>query len=154
LVGTVANRSGIGAKVRAHATIGGKPFWQVREVRAGGAYGGSLVSHFGLGDAAMVDTLRIEWPSGTVQELHDVLPKQVLTVIEPPRLLAGLSNGIPQFYLKGGRGFQYEIDSSPDLSAWTSNNVVTITNLSSIAQIVDPNPPSASRFYRLRQIAP
>jgi hypothetical protein len=36
--------------------------------------------HFGLGDATKVDTLRIEWPSGTVQELKDVPANQILTV--------------------------------------------------------------------------
>jgi hypothetical protein len=35
-VGTVANRSAIGAKVRVHATIGGKAFWQLREISNGG----------------------------------------------------------------------------------------------------------------------
>ena len=29
-------------------------------------------------------TVRIEWPSGTVQELRGVAVKQVLTVVEPP----------------------------------------------------------------------
>ncbi len=149
LVGTVANRSAIGAKVHVHATIGGKTFWQMREVRAGGAYGGSLVSHFGLGDATNADIVRIEWPSGLVQEFPNVAAKQILTYTEPPRLLATTTGGVPQFSLKGGRGFQYEIDSSPDLSAWSSNSTVTITNLNGIAQIVDPNPPASDqRFYR------
>ena len=154
LVGTAANRSAIGAKVRVHAAIGGKTFWQMREVRSGGAYGGSLVSHFGLGDATNVDDLRIEWPSGTVQELHDVSPKQILTVTEPPRLMAAMTNGVPQFSFKGGRGFTYEIDSSPDLLTWASNSVVTITNLNGTAQIVDTNPPTTRRFYWLKQLAP
>jgi hypothetical protein len=36
LIGTVSNRSAIGAKVRVHATVGGKGFWQVREISTGG----------------------------------------------------------------------------------------------------------------------
>jgi hypothetical protein len=28
--------------------------------------GGAMVAHFGLGDAANADAMRIEWPSGTV----------------------------------------------------------------------------------------
>ena len=38
LVGTVSNRSAIGAKVRVHATIGGKTFWQMREINTGGGW--------------------------------------------------------------------------------------------------------------------
>ena len=150
LVGTASNRSAIGAKVRVHATIGGKTFWQMREINGGGGYNSQpLLAHFGLGDATNVDTLRIEWPSGSVQELHDIAPKQILTITEPPRLMATMTNGVPQFSLKGARGFQYEIDSSSDLSSWSSNSMVTITSLNGIAQIVDPNSPALKqRFYR------
>ncbi len=116
LVGTVANRSAIGTKVRVHATIGGKSFWQLREVTTGGGrWVQPLVAHFGLGDATNVDTLRIEWSSGTVQEFHNFTPKQILPPFyEPPRLMAGITNGVPQFFMKGGRNLQYEIDSSTD----------------------------------------
>ena len=155
LIGTVSNRAAIGAKVRVQATIGGKTFWQLREVNTGDGYcANQLDPHFGLGDATNIDALRIEWPSGCVQEFHNVPPRQILSVIEPPRLLATMTNGVPQFSLKGGRSFQYEIDSSPDLSAWTSNSVVTVTNLNGIAPIVDNNPPTATRFYRVKQLNP
>ena len=150
LVGTVSNRSAIGAKVRVHATIGGKTFWQMREINTGGGWNSvPLVAHFGLGDATNADIVRIEWPSGLVQEFQNVAPKQILTYTEPPRLLATTTGGVPQFSLKGGRGFHYEIDSSTDLSTWSSNSTVTITNLNGIAQIVDTNAPASDqRFYR------
>jgi uncharacterized repeat protein (TIGR03803 family) len=150
LVGTVSNRSAIGAKVRIHATIGGKTFWQMREINTGDGFSaGPLDAHFGLGDATNVDTLRIEWPSGTVQEFHNIAPKQILTITEPPRLLPTSTAGVPQFSLKGGRGFQYDIESSPDLLVWSSIVTVTITNLNGISQIIDTNPPApGQRFYR------
>ena len=108
-----------------------------------------LVAHFGLGDATNVDTLRIEWPSGTVQEFPNVAAKQTLTITEPPRLLTTSTGGVPQFSLKGGRGFQYEIDSTPDLATWSAIGTVTITNFNGMALIVDPNPPASDqRFYR------
>ena len=152
LVGTVANRSAIGAKVRVHATIGGKTFWQLREINAGGGWDlQPLVAHFGLGDATNVDILRIEWPSGTVQEFQNIAVRQIQTITEPSRLVAAVANGTPQFSMKGGRGFQYEVDSSPDLSAWSAIGTVTITNLDGTAQIVDTNAPTISRFYRLKQ---
>jgi hypothetical protein len=153
LVGTVANRSALGAKVRAHATIGGKTFWQLRELNGGGGYGPEpLVAHFGLGDATNVDTLRIQWPSGTVQELTNVAPRQLLTITEPPRLHASITNGLPQFSLKGGRGFQYDIQASTDLQTWAPIATITITNLNGTAQIVDTNTPAFNRrFYRAAQ---
>jgi hypothetical protein len=68
LRGTLANRSGLGAKVRVRAVIGGAPKWQMRELRTATCYGGhdALVAHFGLGGAATVDSVRVEWPGGTV----------------------------------------------------------------------------------------
>jgi hypothetical protein len=38
--------------------------------------------HFGLGKDAVVAELRVDWPSGTVQNLKDVLADQILTVRE------------------------------------------------------------------------
>src|SRR6185503_11041369 len=71
LRGTASNRSAIGSKVRVKATIAGVPRWQMREIGGGGGYGGpnALEAHFGLGDAAAADSVRIEWPSGLV-EIH------------------------------------------------------------------------------------
>jgi hypothetical protein len=151
LVGTVANRSAIGAKVRVKATIGGKTFWQLREINSSG--GGNnvapLVAHFGLGQATNVEVLRIEWPSGTVQELQGVAARQILTITEPPRLSASRTNGVSQFSLKGGRGFRYDIQASKDLAIWSAAGTVTITNFSGTARFVDTNATvSAHQFYR------
>ncbi|HLX12166.1 MAG TPA: CRTAC1 family protein [Bacteroidota bacterium] len=65
LTGTASNRSAIGAKVRIKATINGNSFWQLREVPAQTGYNSqTLTLHFGLGDAATVDSIKVEWPSG------------------------------------------------------------------------------------------
>ena len=150
LVGTVANRSAIGAKVRVHATIGGKSFWQLREITTGGGrWVQPLVAHFGLGNATNVDTMRIEWPSGTVQEFQNVAPKQILTITEPPRLNAAMRNSVPQFSLHGGRGLQYNIQTSADLTSWSTIGSVVVTNMSGLVQIVDTNTSSTAHgFYR------
>ncbi len=151
LVGTVSNRSAIGARVRVRAFYRGAERWQLRQITGGGGWGSQqeLRANFGLGDATNAATVRIEWPSGTVQEFQDVAPRQILTITEPPRLLASATNGLQQFYLKGGRGFQYEIDSSPDLYHWSTAGTLTITNLSGTAMIIDTNPPASDqRFYR------
>jgi ASPIC and UnbV/FG-GAP-like repeat len=69
LTGTMSNRSGLGAKVRVRAVVGGQPRWQLREIEACSGYGGhnALEAHFGLGDASIVDSLVVEWPSGIRQ---------------------------------------------------------------------------------------
>jgi uncharacterized repeat protein (TIGR03803 family) len=150
LVGTVSNRSAIGAKVRVHATISGKTFWQMREINTGDGFSaGPLDAHFGLGDATNVDSVRIEWPSGIVQEFQNVTPKQILTITEPPRLMVNVTNGAPQFSLKGGRFMQYDILASADLLGWSPVGAVTITNLNGTAQVVDAGAAGSDwRFYR------
>jgi hypothetical protein len=83
-VGTVSNRSGIGARVRVKASIGGHPVWQMREVSGSDGYASqNLDQHFGLGDATVVDSVVVRWPSGTVQVLGGVAVDQRLEVTEP-----------------------------------------------------------------------
>ncbi len=68
LVGMSSNKSAIGAKVRVKA----RGFWQMREVSAQNTFNGMnmLNVHFGFGItgpvALILDTLKIEWPSGVV----------------------------------------------------------------------------------------
>jgi hypothetical protein len=88
LNGQASNRSGIGAKIRVKATIAGRDLWQMREM-TGNGYSQTcpgLVAHFGLGDAAKADIVRVEWPSGNVPELTDVTAGQagqaLLTITE------------------------------------------------------------------------
>lgn len=84
LTGTVSNVPGIGARVEAFATIGGTPVRQMRERHSQSGYNSAADPrlHFGLGDAAVVDSLVVAWPSGLVETLHDVAADQVLEVVE------------------------------------------------------------------------
>ena len=79
--GTVSNRDGIGARI----TLEANGRTQIREVTAGASNSSQnmLPAHFGLGNADVVDEIRVQWPSGKVQTLHDISPNQVLTVVEP-----------------------------------------------------------------------
>ena len=150
-VGTRSNRSAIGAKVRVKATIQGRTFWQLRQISSGSGWGGCpLDAHFGLGNATNVESLRIEWPSGTVQEFQNVGARQHLTITEPSRLVpAGASADHPQgLTLEGGRNMQYDIQASTNLTDWSPLNTITITNLDGRTLISDPSAPSGSRFYR------
>jgi hypothetical protein len=151
-IGTVSNRAAIGTKLRVRATIRGKTFWQVREVNQGGGHS-SLppVVHFGLGDATNVDAVRIEWPSGFVQEFPNVPVKRTLTITEPPRLSVLQTGGLPQIILKGGRDFQYDLQISEDLHKWASLGIVTVTNARGLFKAIDSPPFTSRRFYRAVQ---
>ena len=144
-VGTASNRAGLGAKVRIHATLAGQSRWQLRQIDGGdGTSGGSLDAHFGLGDATIIDTLRIEWPSGIVQELHDVAPRQLLTVQEPTRLQA-LGAGVVR--IQSWRSMVFDVQASNDLQQWSP--LTTVTNLTGPLEFTDPRAASqGSRFYR------
>jgi enediyne biosynthesis protein E4 len=151
-VGTRSNRSAIGAKVRVKATIGSKTFWQLREITTGNGWNqNALEAHFGLGNATNLETLRIEWPSGTVQEFSNVPARQYLTVTEPSRLVPTGASHPPQFKLEGGRNLRYDVLTSTNLTDWSLLDTVTIMDLNGAALITDTNAPAASRFYRAVQ---
>jgi hypothetical protein len=69
-VGRRGNRDGIGARI----TVRTGTLSQVREVkRTLSIYSASDPrAHFGLGDAAKADLVRVEWPGGKVDEFRDV----------------------------------------------------------------------------------
>ena len=97
--------------------------------------------------------MRIEWPSGTVQELTNVAAQQFLTVTEPggePRFAATLDNGQVQLTLTGKQGSRYAIETSTSLPNWTSAGLtVTVTNQSGAVTFPTPGATNgAQRFYR------
>lgn len=158
LVGTASNRSAIGAKVRVKATIRGQTIWQMREISgnsAGSGGGGGLLAHFGLGDAATVETIRIEWPSGAVQELKNAPVKQTLTIAEhqegvttEPSLGATRSaEGAVKLTLTGQTKLLYVFQASTNLMQWTKLGVRT--NLTGTVEFTDTAAAKyAQRFYR------
>lgn len=155
LEGTASNRAAIGAKVRVKATIGGQTFWQMREISGGSGHGSQndMRAHFGLGDAEKIEVLKIEWPSGIVQEFHALAAQQFLTVTEPPQLkILGLdSAGAAQFLLQGVTQRIYEIQQSIDLSVWTP--LTQITNVSRTMQFTDSaSKESTQRYFRALEV--
>jgi hypothetical protein len=102
-----------------------------------------------LGDATNVDIVRVEWPSGAVQELTNVAARQFLTIKEPSRLNAHYLAGPAEFYLslQGGRGLAYSIESSPDFVNWTP--LATLTNRTGIITLTNqPTVGERGRFFR------
>ncbi len=81
LQGTQSNRDAIGAKVE--AVIGPRTIYRQRK---GGC---SMMSTndprltIGVGDAKVIDTLTVRWPSGEVTTLKDVKTDQQQTLVEP-----------------------------------------------------------------------
>jgi len=150
LIGGPSNHAAIGAKVRLTTSIGGVQRWQMREISGGNGFcQNSLVAHFGLGSATNADVVRIEWPSGTVQELHNVGANQFLTITEPPGLqAAGLQpDGSFKMLLTGASGLRYDLQTSSNLALWTFWQ--TITNTSRTISITVSNATGfAQRFYR------
>ena len=80
LEGVQSNRSGIDARVE---FVTGS-VRQLRRVDGGGGYNSqnTLRIHFGMGGAAVVDTLRIRWPSGIVQDSLLVSGNQRISIRE------------------------------------------------------------------------
>ncbi len=80
LIGTKSNRNAIGARV----TLRASGLTQVEEVRAGDSYlsHSDRRLHFGLGRAAIIDQVRIQWPSGRVSTVNGVKPNRMITIRE------------------------------------------------------------------------
>ncbi len=157
LAGRASNRSAIGAKVHVLATIGGRTLWQMREITTGGGRNVQpLVAHFGLGDATNVDLVRIEWPSGIVQILTNVAPRQILNVVEhqargaqPPVLSAVTRppNGAVTFSASGDAGRVFLLEASTNLVNWMKLGVTS--NGTGSVSFTDTNAAKhVSRFYR------
>jgi hypothetical protein len=154
LIGSRSNRAAIGAKVRVRATINGQTFWQMREVSGGDGTMGqdSLHVTVGLGDATNADLVRIEWPSGTRQELRNVGANRFLAVKEPPVLSALGQNedGGFRLALMGGRGLPYTVEHSTNLLHW--NWLASFAATNNVMPVIDPEPtPGPTRFYRARE---
>ncbi|MBN2611125.1 MAG: VCBS repeat-containing protein [Bacteroidales bacterium] len=78
--GVKSNRDGIGARLK---VVTGN-LSQSREVSGGSGYlsQNSLPVEFGLGEATIVDSLIIRWPSGIWQVLTYIKPNQIITIKE------------------------------------------------------------------------
>ena len=78
--GAKSNRDGIGTRVRLHTSTG----WQWQVVKTGSSYcsQSELPLTFGLGTAALADSIEVYWPSGTKETLTNVAAEQFITLKE------------------------------------------------------------------------
>ncbi|MBK8491874.1 MAG: VCBS repeat-containing protein [Saprospirales bacterium] len=93
-VGVQSNRAAIGTTLRAKATINGTAVWQMRQVSAQTAATGQnpLWQHFGFGDATVIDSLVVEWPSGATCVFEGVSVNQLVEIEETCSIQTILSN--------------------------------------------------------------
>ncbi|MBK7158263.1 MAG: VCBS repeat-containing protein [Ignavibacteria bacterium] len=88
-IGTITNRSAIGARVRVKTVINGTPVWQMREVEGQSGYcGQNLILHFGLGNASVIDSIKVEWPAGGNQYFTNVPVNRSVTITENGTLIS------------------------------------------------------------------
>ncbi len=80
LIGTKSNRDGLGTKVKI-TTSHGSRFNQATTTVGYNSSSDKRV-HFGLGDATVIDSIELSWPSGVKQVLTDVKADQILSVTE------------------------------------------------------------------------
>jgi enediyne biosynthesis protein E4 len=82
--GIESNRSAIGTVVKVKALIDGNEIWQMRRIAGQSGYcsQNSLNIHFGLGDAILIDSLVVQWPSGTVQTMENIAIDNFCSIIE------------------------------------------------------------------------
>jgi hypothetical protein len=82
LRGRKSNRDAVGAAIELRLASGRRLFGHVSP-SVGFMSSSDRRVHFGLGGEARVELVRIEWPSGAVQELREVAADRVLEVEEP-----------------------------------------------------------------------
>ncbi|MDQ3020587.1 MAG: FG-GAP-like repeat-containing protein [Bacteroidota bacterium] len=81
--GTVSNRSAIGTKVKVKAIINGQSLWQIREVQSQSGYNSeNLDLNFGLGNSTIVDSIIINWISGTTSVFTNQSVNRYITISE------------------------------------------------------------------------
>ncbi len=90
LNGCISNRSAIGARIKILA--GG--ILQYKDVTSGTGWGSqcALWPHFGLGNAAVIDSLIVYWPSDSITKLSNVAVNQFVTINECGTEIIGISN--------------------------------------------------------------
>lgn len=84
LIGVTPNINAIGAKIKIKAVVSGVPTWQYREISAQNSFQSQndLRVHFGLSSTTIIDSLIINWPSGTNQTYTAVSSGSFYTITE------------------------------------------------------------------------
>jgi len=83
LRGTRSNRDGIGARIKLITKTG----TQYNHLTTSVGYASSSAGpvHFGLGPEPVADLVEVQWPSGVVQQLRNVVADRIVAIQEPSR---------------------------------------------------------------------
>jgi hypothetical protein len=111
--------------------------------------------NLGLGDATNVDLVRVEWPSGIVQQFTNVPSRQMLTITEHqaeaaalPSLAASKStDGKVQLSVTGQPDLLYVFEASTNLVQWTK--IAVRTNLTGTVEFAPTTTSVPRQFYRV-----
>jgi hypothetical protein len=83
-IGSESNRDGIGAYLTITPDLNQPQIKYVTEVDASSNFMGQsdFTTHFGLGIAATIDQIDVQWPSGLTQSFNDIAVNQRITITE------------------------------------------------------------------------
>lgn len=100
--GVTSNSSGIGAVIKVRSSINGYTVWQTRVIQGQDGYCvQNLEQHIGLGNSTVVDSVIIEWPSGTTDRYGNVNVNKLYEAIEGQSFSVGVNQigtEIPEEY--------------------------------------------------------
>ncbi len=86
--GITSNKAAIGTKVRVKAIINGNAIWQMQEVTPQSGYNSqNLWLHFGLGSAAVIDSIKVEWINGLTHHFTNVRSNEHITISESGNII-------------------------------------------------------------------
>lgn len=93
--GITSNRNGIGARIEIFGAWGK----QTREIRSGQSNSpmSSLTAHFGLGEHALADSMKIFWPSGIETTIYDLIADSLYYIPE----VSCISPGLDEIIISG-----------------------------------------------------
>jgi hypothetical protein len=124
LIGTTSNRDARGAVVR--LLVNGRNYCRPNDGVE--LYGQSKTPiHFGLGNAQLIQTLTVVWPSGTIQEFKGIPANQTITIEEDLGIIVGvkdIASTIPRKLellknypnpVKNGTSFRFQNASSSEI---------------------------------------
>lgn len=95
LIGTVSNRSAIGARIKVVVDDHGEQRTLYRWVNSGGSFGGNpLRQDIGIGKAQKIESIEVSWPtSGTTQNFRNVPIDQCIEITEGEESFQTISLG-------------------------------------------------------------
>lgn len=89
------NISPISSKVKVRAVLNGNPVWLIRTVEGQSGYcGQNMDLHFGLGNTAVIDSIVVEWSSGSTEVYTGVQVNQIIRIVQGSGIIGIQNNGI------------------------------------------------------------